>query len=104
MYVYGRNPSDRLDHINGIKTDNRISNLRECTRSQNSANSNLHSLNTSGLKGVTFHKKSKKWQSAVKVDGKSIYLGLFVSKYDAHNAYEKKAKELFGEFYCNGIR
>lgn len=87
-----------VDHINGNKLDNRSSNLRLCTTKENSRNRKKNSDNTSGYKGVTFHKPTKKWQSQLKYKGKTIYLGLFFNKEDAAKAYDKAAKLCFGKF------
>ena len=85
------------DHINGNGLDNRRSNLRICTRSQNKMNTCLSSKNTSGYKGVCWNKNSKKWRAEIEYK-KSICLGYFDNKIDAAKAYNQKAKELFGEF------
>jgi hypothetical protein len=97
LYMYGSLPK-KIDHRFGVKTDNRISELREATTSQNAANSNMYSTNTSGFKGVTWNKKARKWQAALEHFGKSNYLGSFVKKEDAANAYREKSIEVFGEF------
>jgi len=90
--------NELVDHRNGDSLDNRRSNLRLATHAQNSQNKKRERRNTSGYKGVTWNKKSKRWQSSIKSGGKSIYLGLFVDPLEAHNAYREKAIELFGEF------
>ncbi len=87
-----------VDHINGNKRDNRRSNLRLATYSGNTSNSKKRITNTSGYKGVTWHKQCQKWQASVKKDGKGYYLGLFDDPREAHKAYRIKAVELFGEF------
>lgn len=70
-------PSQHLDHINGQKTDNRMDNLRECSNAQNQQNRGKPSNNTSGVQGVCWHKRDKKWQAQIAVDGKRINLGYF---------------------------
>ena len=62
-----------IDHINGIADDNRLCNLRECTQAQNVYNRRIASNNTSGYKGVSFHKKARKYSAVVKINRKSIY-------------------------------
>ena len=72
-----------IDHINGVKTDNRINNLRLVTREINSKNASMQCNNTSGFNGVYWQKSTKKWHSQIKADGKRIHLGLFANKDDA---------------------
>lgn len=87
-----------IDHINHDGLDNRRENLRICTRSQNKKNGLKYRNNTSGLNGVCWVQKAKKWQAQIKKDGKNIYLGYFNDKDQAGHAVDKKVKELFGEF------
>lgn len=77
LYEYGSFPKGHIDHINGDKTDNRICNLREATRSQNLCNVAKTKRNTSGIKNVSFHKESKKWRVVVSVNGKNKSFGLY---------------------------
>jgi hypothetical protein len=86
------------DHINHNKTDNRRCNLRVCTISQNTFNSKLRSNNTSGIKGVSYSKKSKKWMAQIQYLGTDFYLGCYDNIEDAAIAYDNKSRELFGEF------
>lgn len=95
--TYGTWP-DTVDHKNGVKTDNRISNLREATQSENKRNSGAHRDNASGYKGVSYAKKEKKWVAWIMVRGKSIRLGGFMTPEDAANAYADAASKLHGEF------
>jgi len=91
-----------LDHINGITTDNRIENIRECTLSQNNFNSTISNANTSGVKGITWSKSCKKWQAQIKKNGKRIYLGVFSDIKDAEACVKKRRTELHGEFVNHG--
>jgi len=77
LYVYGYIPENDIDHINRIKTDNRINNLREVSRQCNLRNTGNRKNNTSGVKGVSFNKKSNKWQVSIAVNNKLYYLGRF---------------------------
>lgn len=78
LYVTGEWPNGRIDHINGVRTDNRICNLRESTASENGQNRKfLHMNNTSGETGVSWHKQSGKWQAYVTVNRKRIFLGCY---------------------------
>jgi hypothetical protein len=87
-----------LDHIDRNKLNNRIDNLRLCTRPQNVVNSKVRSDNKSGYKGVVWHKASGKWQAQTMLKGKRLHLGLFNNPEDAALAYNKKMKELHGDF------
>lgn len=85
-----------IDHINGIKSDNRIANLRLATGSQNQQNKTINSSNKCGLKGVS--KIVGGWRATIKINGKQVHLGSFASKYLAYSAYCDKAIEAHGEF------
>lgn len=94
-------PDDKLvDHIGGEATrnDNRKSNLRIATPSQNSQNSCLHSNNTSGYTGVTWDKKNCKWIAQIKFNYKNIFLGRYVDIDDAIRARRNAEEEYFGEW------
>jgi len=83
-----------VDHINGIRHDNRPSNLRSATRSQNMRNRGANKNNTVGFKGVSFHKQSCKFMASI--DG--IYLGLFETPSSAHDAYVAEATVRHGQY------
>ena len=87
-----------VDHIDGNKQNNHLSNLRWATTKENCRNTKKRKDNTSQYKGVTFHKRDKKYQAQLKSNGKSFHLGYFDLPEEAHKAYCGKAKELFGEF------
>lgn len=98
LYVYGYVP-EGLDHINRDRADNRITNLRLATRSQNQANTRLSTNNTSGYKGV-FRHTTGKWAASIKINKKTKFLGTFTTVEQAHEAYKHAAIELFGSFAC----
>lgn len=91
--MYGAWQADdlQIDHINGIKNDNRASNLRLSTPSQNQSNQTRY------LKGVRLHRCGK-WEARIRFNGKSQYIGLFATSGGAKLAYDSRAKSLFGEF------
>lgn len=90
----------QIDHENRNQLDDRIENLRLATNSQNRANILKQSNNTSGYKGVTWNRVSKKWQVRLGINGKRLFLGEFFKIDDARRAYDKAAKEAFGGFAC----
>jgi len=99
--TYGYLPKE-LDHINHNKSDNRICNLRECTRSQNRANTLPHKNRK--YKGIYFDKRCGKYRVQIGHNNKLYYLGRFDTPELAARAYNAKALELFGEFaYLNEV-
>jgi len=100
------NPEQKpqVDHINGIRDDNRIENLRWVTRSQNQYNTKVRKHNRVGLKGVSVDqdKKSNKYQARIIIEGKQKNIGWFSTPEEAHEAYVAKARELHGEYFNEG--
>ena len=87
-----------VDHINGDSLDNRRSNLRYATQSQNIANSKPRIGGTSRFKGVHWNKRAGRWAAAIKINYKSKYLGLFDTEQEAAEAYRQAAHKHFGDF------
>jgi hypothetical protein len=87
-----------IDHIDMNKLNNRRSNLRICDTAENGRNKKLRVDNTSGFKGVCFNKRANKWCASIRHQGRSIHIGLFSTPEDAAQAYDTKARELFGSY------
>ena len=87
-----------IDHIDGNKLNNQLSNLRICSKSTNGMNRGKTTLNKSGYKGVQWNKNCQKWRAMIRINSKSHHIGVFDEIRDAVIAYNNKAKELFGEF------
>jgi len=99
LYTYGQFPEDQTDHINGDGVDNRLSNIRTATASENMRNQRLHSDNTSGTCGVHLNKLTKKWVARICIDGKLKHIGYFVSIDDAITA--RKEAEIKHGYHVN---
>lgn len=100
LYVYGYFPDKDIDHVNGVRDDNRISNLREATRAQNSSNNTrARSTNRLGVKGVT--QIGDKFLAQIMVNYKNITLGLHPTVEEASEVYKEAKRKYHGEF--NGL-
>lgn len=98
IYTYGHCDSFDVDHINGIKTDNKIVNLRFATRSENKQNiKKIQPNNKSGYMGVDWHKSTGFWRATITIMRKQKHLGLYKTPEEAHQAY-LSAKRNFHPF------
>jgi hypothetical protein len=108
FYVHGKWPENGklIDHIDKSDPNNtlndRITNLREATHTQNGGNSIRSKKNSSGFKGICWKKDANKWLARICVNYKRIHLGYFDTPEAAYEAYCNAAKKYFGEFACFG--
>lgn len=86
------------DHVNLDTLDNRRSNLRIATRSQNFHNTGLRSTNTSGFKNVSYVRRLGKYQACIRADGRNLYLGMFKTPEEAFAVASREVQERRGEF------
>jgi|CXWL01.1.fsa_nt_gi hypothetical protein len=96
----GSDPLFDIDHINNVRSDNRIENLRDIEFFNNKKNRLLNKNNLTGLKGVCFYKD--RYIARIQVNGKNMYLGCFINKEDAYNAYCNASKEHHKDFHNFG--
>ena len=94
LYIYGELPN-MIDHIDGNRSNNVITNLRDVSSIENSRNMKIYSTNSSGVVGVRFVEKSGMWHARINVKSKSIHLGMFADKNNAINA-RLEAQEKYG--------
>ncbi len=97
LFVHGVWPAGEIDHINRVKHDNRISNLRDATVGENRQNITARRTNTSGAKGVSWHKHSMKWRACIRSNGRQISLGYYCS-FDAAVAARQRAEKALQPF------
>jgi len=83
LYMTGELPPNETDHINGSKADNRWTNLRAATRSENMRNVSISKRNKSGKVGVCWYKATEQWHSRIQVHGETVHLGYFDEIEDA---------------------
>lgn len=101
LLMTGKHPEYQIDHINGIKSDNRWCNLRDITAQGNCANRGMFKTNTSGHRGVVWQKKTEKWQVLCRIKGTQYYMGLYEDKEEAISVakatYEKHQEDSVNE-------
>jgi hypothetical protein len=87
-----------VDHIDNIRTNNKLINLRWVTKKENDRNRSLSKRNITNVKGVYFNKVTQNYKAHIKIDNKSIHLGTFKTLEEARIVRTKRSKEEFGEF------
>ncbi len=94
------NPDNKkcIDHIDNIKTNNNINNLRWVTNQENNFNRSISNRNTSGAKGISYDKKLNKWKAQIMFNRKTYHLGYFDNIEDAIDARKLKANNIFGNY------
>lgn len=100
---YGEWPSMHIDHINCVKTDNRICNLRLATIQENARNRDKSKCNTSGFKGVSFFKGNGKYAANIGINRKKVFLGYFDEPEQAAAAYNAAVQAHHGNFARKSI-
>ena len=98
LYIYGEMPPEHIDHVNGVCTDNRIANLRLATNAENQRNRGAPKNSTTGVKGVSWCPRDRRYRARINVYGKRKHLGLFDTVEDGAAAYAEAAKRYHGEF------
>jgi hypothetical protein len=88
-------PTKEIDHIDGDGLNNKINNLRHVSKRENALNKDVH--RSGRLFGCCFNKESKKWQAAIRIDGKKIMLGTFNTEIEAHQKYVEVYKRITNE-------
>jgi len=98
FFIHKEWPPHEVDHADMNQGNNSLDNLRLATKSQNMMNRSLFKNNTSGIKGVSWHKRSQKWSTKITINGKNIHLGMFKDKEDARTALACARPEIHKEF------
>jgi hypothetical protein len=104
LYMTGDWPTHDVDHEDTNRSNNVWTNLRHATNAENAHNSKTPTHNTSGIKGVHWHRKACKWVAMISVNRKSMYLGLFSHIDDARIAVEQARIKYHGEFANHGTK
>lgn len=98
LWCFKEWPKGMLDHINGVRNDNRLCNLREASALENQHNRNRNSNNTTGYRGVSWRKDNNKYQAQISINGNQTHLGYYTTAKEASQAYEAAAIEYYKEF------
>ena len=99
LLSHGAWPEKQIDHINGVRSDNRSTNIRAATNRENSRNRSLRTDNSSGLSGVRIHKRLRKWEADISIGGRQEILGYFEDLFSAVCA--RKSAEIRHSYHAN---
>lgn len=97
-FILNAKPGELIDHEDRDGLNNRRSNLRHASDSQNAMNRKRDQRNRSGFKGVSWHAQTSKWRAVIAIEGCFISLGLHATPEQAARAYDDKAREVFGPY------
>lgn len=100
LWTHGYLSEHEIDHINRVRSDNRLVNLREVSHQCNVRNSSIRSDNSSGIQGVTYNKSDRRWHSRIDVNGVRIHIGCYKNKIEAAVA-RWEAENKYGFPNCN---
>lgn len=98
LYMTGEFPKTEVDHVNGIRDDNRWENLRAANTIENRRNRKVGRNNTTGFKGVSYNKNVSRYIASIRDNYKAIFLGYYDTPEEAARAYDKKAVEIHGSY------
>lgn len=102
LYVHGEWPPCLIDHLNGVRSDNRLCNLRPATATQNNWNKSIASNNKSGVVGVCWSSRTEKWRVNISVSKRHLYIGQFDDFEFAELAASEAREKFHGEFFNHG--
>lgn len=94
LYTYGEWPTEFIDHINGDRSDNRISNIRCASNAQNQQNRKAGTNSSHGLLGVTWNNQANRWAARIMLNGKRKHIGYYGSAEEASHAYQEEKRKL----------
>ena len=98
LISYGEFPAEQIDHINCVRDDNRLCNLRAATSTENHVNAPRTKRNKNGYKGISFIARDGKWMARTSKNRQFIYLGTYDTQEEAHAAYVAGAARTHGDF------